>query len=113
MRRSERLPAYVDAAVRGERDRVAAAQPGKHNKTLFVAAVALGRHVGEGSLSSTTAEHHLFTAAAHMIGDGCDCTEAKVTRTIRDGLRAGASTARPSRPGNPTPPTTDPLRGVA
>ncbi|WP_158852346.1 bifunctional DNA primase/polymerase [Saccharothrix deserti] len=112
VRRSERLPAYVDAAVRGERDRVAAAQPGTHNKTLFVAAVALGRHVGEGNLPSTTAEHHLFTAAAHMIGDGCDCTETKVTRTIREGLRAGASTQRPSRPGNPTPPTTDGLFGT-
>ncbi len=105
VRRSERLPAYVDAAVRGERDRVAAAQPGTHNKTLFIAAVALGRHVAEGNLPATTAEHHLLTAAAHMIGPGCDCTETKVARTIREGLRAGASTQRPSRPGNPTPPT--------
>lgn len=101
----ERLDAYVDAAVRGERDRVAAAQPGTHNKTLFIAAVALGRHVREGNLPSTTAEHHLRAAAAHMISERCDCTEAKITRTIRDGLRAGASSPRPTRPGNPTPPT--------
>jgi hypothetical protein len=47
-----------------------------------------------------------------MIGPGCDCTEAKVTRTIRDGLRAGASTPRPSRPGNPTPPTTGEMFGT-
>ncbi|ROP39110.1 bifunctional DNA primase/polymerase [Saccharothrix texasensis] len=107
---TRRLDAYVDAAVRAEYDRVAAAQRGKHSKTLFIAAVALGRHVGEGNLSSTTAEHHLLTAAAHMIGPGCDCTEAKVRRTISDGLRAGASTQRPSRPGNPTAPAT---RGAA
>ncbi|MCC8248227.1 bifunctional DNA primase/polymerase [Saccharothrix luteola] len=107
VRRSERLPAYVDAAIRGECDRVAAAQQGEHGKTLFIAAVALGRHVGEGNLTATTAEHHLRTAAAHMISDKCDCTEARITRTISDGLRAGASTPRPHRPGNPTPPATD------
>jgi hypothetical protein len=61
--RSERLPAYIDAALRGERDRVAATQPGTHNKTLFVAAVALGRHVGEDHLPSTTAQ--ALTNAVH------------------------------------------------
>jgi hypothetical protein len=118
--RAERLPAYLNAALRGERDRVAAAQPGTHNKTLFVAAVALGRHVGEGHLPSTTAEAHLHAAATHMISDRCDCTEAKVLRTIRDGLRAGASTPRPtSRTDTPTAEAADlpasqlPLGGAA
>jgi hypothetical protein len=112
--RSERLPPTSTPRLRGERDRVAAAQPGTHNKTLFVAAVALGRHVGEDHLPSTTAQAHLYTAAAHMISDRCDCTEAKVLRTIRDGLRAGASTPRPTSridtPHRPRQPTRAPAR---
>jgi hypothetical protein len=112
--RSERLPAYISAALRGERDRVAAAQPGTHNKTLFIAAVALGRHVGEGHLLSTTAETHLHAAAAHMISDRCDCTEAKILRTIRDGLRTGASTPRPtSRTDTPAAPAGQPAHQLA
>ncbi|WP_199440742.1 bifunctional DNA primase/polymerase [Umezawaea beigongshangensis] len=104
LRSSARLDAYTSAAVRGERDRVAAAQPGTHGKTLFIAAVALGRHVGDGRLSSTTAEVQLHAAAAHMISDRCDCTDAKVRRTITEGLRAGATTTRPSQPGSPGAP---------
>ncbi|MET8756854.1 bifunctional DNA primase/polymerase [Lentzea sp. NPDC004782] len=92
--RSERLPAYVAAAVRGERDRVAGAQSGAHTKTLFVASVALGQLVGGGMLPAATAEAELFNAALHMITDRCQCTEAEVLRTIANGLRAGASRRR-------------------
>ncbi|MFI9011016.1 bifunctional DNA primase/polymerase [Actinosynnema sp. NPDC053489] len=92
--RSERLPAYVTAAVRGERDRVAAAQSGAHTRTLFVASVALGQLVGAGLLPSATAEAELFNAALHMITDRCQCTDREVLRTIDNGLRAGMSRPR-------------------
>jgi hypothetical protein len=91
---SERLPGYVDAALRGERDRVAAAQPTTHARTLFIAALALGQLVGSGALPSATAEAHLYAAATHMITGSCGCTEREVRRTIGNGLRAGASRPR-------------------
>ncbi|WP_199443860.1 bifunctional DNA primase/polymerase [Umezawaea beigongshangensis] len=91
---AERMNSYVDAALRGERDRVAAAQPGAHDRTLFAAAVALGQLVGAGTLPSGTAESHLYAAAAHMLNNRCDCTESKIRRTIANGLRIGASDPR-------------------
>ncbi|WP_199441699.1 bifunctional DNA primase/polymerase [Umezawaea beigongshangensis] len=91
---SQRMPAYVAAAVQGERDRVAAAQPGAHTRTLFIAAVALGQLVAAGHLPPATAEAHLHAAATHMITDQCHCTEREVLRTITNGLRAGASRPR-------------------
>jgi hypothetical protein len=92
--RSERLPAYVSAAVQGECDRVAAAQSGQHTRALFVASVALGQLVGAGALPAATAEASLYTAATHMITGQCRCTNREVTRTIGNGLRAGASRPR-------------------
>ncbi|MDQ2582606.1 bifunctional DNA primase/polymerase [Saccharothrix yanglingensis] len=105
--RTERLPGYVAAAVRGERDRVAAAQPGRHTHTLFVASVALGQLVGGGLLPAATAEAELHTAALHMITDRCGCTENEVLRTIGNGLRAGATRPRKA------PETTSAQRGAA
>ncbi|WNV83247.1 bifunctional DNA primase/polymerase [Umezawaea sp. Da 62-37] len=97
----ERLPGYVDAALRGERDRVATAVSGEHDRTLFVAAVALGQLVGGGMLPSATAEFELFTAAAHMVTDrGCDCTEVKVLRTIGRGLAYGEQRPRSAPTGS-------------
>jgi hypothetical protein len=97
---SERLPGYVDAALQGEQKRVAEAVSGQHDATLFVAALALGQLVGGRMLPSATAQSALFTAAAHMIGDrSCDCTEAKVLRTIDRGLQFGAQRPR-SAPGS-------------
>ncbi|MDX8048505.1 bifunctional DNA primase/polymerase [Lentzea sp. BCCO 10_0798] len=113
--RSERLPGYVAAAVRGERDRVAGAQSGAHTRTLFVASVALGQLVGGGLLPSATAEAELFNAALHMITDRCGCTEAEVLRTIANGLRAGGSRPRKA-PAEHAPATTEELftdRGAA
>jgi hypothetical protein len=95
---SERLPGYVDAALQGEQKRVAEAVSGQHDATLFVAALALGQLVGGRMLPSATAQSALFTAAAHMIGDrSCDCTEAKVLRTIDRGLQFGAQRPRSAR----------------
>ncbi|GAA2980620.1 bifunctional DNA primase/polymerase [Actinokineospora diospyrosa] len=91
---STRLPAYVDAAVRGECDHVTAAQPGNHGKTLFAAAVVLGGLVGAGALPLAQAENALHTAAAHMITGKCTCTDREVRRTITNGLRAGTTRPR-------------------
>lgn len=98
---AQRLPGYVDAALRGERDRVTTAVSGAHDSTLFVAALALGQLVGGGMLHSATARFELFTAAAHMVADhGCDCTEAKVSRTIDRGLMFGAQRPRSAPAGD-------------
>jgi hypothetical protein len=92
--RAERLPAYVSAAVRGECDRVTTAQSGQHTRAVFVASVALGQLVGAGVLPAATAEASLYAAATHMITGQCRCTDHEVTRTIGNGLRAGASRPR-------------------
>jgi hypothetical protein len=100
--RSERLPAYASAAVQGECDRVAAAQPTAHTRTLFIASVALGQLVGGGLLPSATAETALYAAATHMITGPCGCTEREVRRTIGNGLRAGMSRPRTAPAERPT-----------
>ncbi|ATE57494.1 bifunctional DNA primase/polymerase [Actinosynnema pretiosum] len=92
--RSERLPAYVDSAIRGECDKVSAAPSGQHSSVLFTAAVALGQLVGAQALPSATAEDALYAAASHMITGQCRCTDREVLRTIANGLRAGASRPR-------------------
>jgi hypothetical protein len=96
VRGSARLPAYVDAAVTGECDRVAAAQSSRHTGVLFASAVALGQLVGGGMLPAATAEDKLYRAAAHMITapPPCQCTEREVRRTITNGLRYGANRPR-------------------
>ncbi|MFC0546645.1 bifunctional DNA primase/polymerase [Kutzneria chonburiensis] len=104
VRGSERLPAYVAAAVRGECDRVAAAQPGRHTRTLFSAAGNLGQFVGGNLLPPVEAEAALYAAARHMITGDCDCTERELRRTITNGLRAGAF--RPRVPPTDPPATT-------
>ncbi|MBB5958413.1 hypothetical protein FHS29_005021 [Saccharothrix tamanrassetensis] len=91
----ERLPGYVAAAVRGERQRVAQAAPGAHSSTLFIAAFALGQLVGAGLLPSATAESELHAAAMGIIGTpGCLCTDREIIRTITNGLREGAGKPR-------------------
>ncbi|GAA2690576.1 MULTISPECIES: bifunctional DNA primase/polymerase [Actinosynnema] len=91
---SEQHSAYVDAAVRGECDKVAAAASGRHSSVLFTAAVALGQLVGGQALPSATAENALHQAAAHMVNSRCGCTDREITRTITNGLRAGISRPR-------------------
>ncbi|WP_285613595.1 bifunctional DNA primase/polymerase, partial [Actinokineospora globicatena] len=82
---SQRLPAYVDAAVRAECDIVAAAQSGNHGRTLFGAAGNLGQLVGSGALPVVRAETALYAAATHMITGTCRCTDTEVRRTITNG----------------------------
>jgi hypothetical protein len=96
------LPRYVTAAVEGEKQRVAAAPGGAHTSTLFVAAVALGQLVGAELLPPATAMSELHAAAQHIIAGRCDCTEAEVLRTIRNGLCAGAGRPRSIRARTPS-----------
>ncbi|MFD7655451.1 bifunctional DNA primase/polymerase [Actinosynnema sp. NPDC059797] len=94
LRRADRLPGYVTAAVRGERERVAQAVSGAHTQTLYVAGFALGQLVGAGVLPPATAEDELYDAAHHIVAGDCDCTDREVRRTIGNGLRAGAQRPR-------------------
>ncbi|WP_238412327.1 bifunctional DNA primase/polymerase [Saccharothrix deserti] len=97
----DRLPAYVEAALRGEADRVARAQTTAHNIVLYTAAVALGQLVAGGLLPSSRAEETLYAAATHMITGDCGCTDREVRRVIDRGIQAGRDKPRtaPARRG--------------
>ncbi|WP_412540372.1 bifunctional DNA primase/polymerase [Longispora sp. K20-0274] len=82
-RRAE-ATAWVRAAVEGEANRVAAAQPGERNDTLNVAAFRLGQLVGADLLDAGTARSALTTAAHH-----CGLPAHETARTIHSGLTAG------------------------
>ena len=86
---------YAAAAVARETDRVRAAAPGQHNRTLSNAAYNLGQLIGAGLLDTATATHALTDAAHALMTGDCDCTPREITRVIRAGLTAGQ--ARPRR----------------
>ncbi|MGO1056930.1 bifunctional DNA primase/polymerase [Crossiella sp. CA198] len=99
----ERMPAYVEAAVRGECAKVRAAQRREHQNTLYCAGVALGQLVGSGDLPAATAESALLAAAGHIIGGQCGCTTAMVIRNVQNGLRDGQQRPRVRRTPAPAP----------
>lgn len=86
--------AYLNAIVTGECDKVAAAQRGLHNKTLFQAALSLGQLVGGNELSHSDAAHMLEQSAAHMVAADCDCTPRQISATVQSGLKLGATRPR-------------------
>ena len=86
--------AYLDAIVHAERDKVAAAQSGRHNKTLFEASLTLGQLVAGGELESSDTQAMLEQSAAHMVFGDCDCTARQITATIQSGLRVGGTKPR-------------------
>ncbi|MFD1151419.1 bifunctional DNA primase/polymerase [Saccharothrix hoggarensis] len=86
--------AYLDAIVRGECAKVSAAESGRHNKTLFQAALTLGQLVAGGELDAADAAAMLEQAAQHMVGGDCDCTPRQITATISSGLRLGGTRPR-------------------
>ncbi|MFF4228997.1 bifunctional DNA primase/polymerase [Streptomyces sp. NPDC001820] len=86
---SGRRGKWLRAAVNGELERVGRAQEGERNKTLYVAAVALGQLVAGGDLSEAEVTSWLCAAALN-IGQG----EREARRTIASGLRAGAKRPR-------------------
>ncbi|MFF4198264.1 bifunctional DNA primase/polymerase [Nonomuraea sp. NPDC001831] len=84
-----RRSTYLNAALQGEADRIAAAPPGQRNHTLWVAAVALGQLVAGGAL--TEAE---VTTLLYQQGAAVGQTHREITYTIAAGLKAGAKRPR-------------------
>ncbi|MEU4828111.1 bifunctional DNA primase/polymerase [Actinomadura sp. NPDC023710] len=96
------LPAYVQAALKGEAARVADAVTGGRNHALNKAAYNLGRLTGAGALDPETAATVLFEAAAvHFGPTRADVTPTEARATIRSALAAGARNPRTITRGNP------------
>jgi hypothetical protein len=89
---------HLDAIVQGELRKVAAAQPGAHNKTLFQAALTLGQLVAGGELDHAESTTMLQHSAAHMVTGTCQCTARQIANTVASGLRLGGT--RPRRLGS-------------
>jgi hypothetical protein len=87
-----RRGAFLDAAVRGEVERVTSAQS-ERNWALYYASVALGQLVAGGALSEQDVRAELVAAAAGHIADGV-FSERQAHLTITSGLRAGAERPR-------------------
>lgn len=79
-----RRAAYVRAAIDRETARVTAAPQGQRNRSLYIAAVALGQLVAGGALAENDAQSVLEQAGVDV---GLSTTEAY--RTVRSGLTAG------------------------
>ena len=95
------LPAYVQAALKGEAARVADAETGGRNHALNKAAYNLGRLTGAGALDAETAAAVLFEAAAvHFGPTRADVRPAEARATIRSALAAGARNPRTITKGN-------------
>ena len=92
--RVDRISAYVQKAIDGERARVAAvhtrdnAPERGRNHTLFTAAVALGQLVGGGHLTADRATRELLAAAGPHLDVCADCAR-DAPRTITSGLNRG------------------------
>lgn len=95
------LPAYVQAALKGEAARVTDAVTGGRNHALNKAAYNLGRLTGAGALDPETAATVLFEAAAvHFGPTRADVRPAEARATIRSALAAGARNPRTITRGN-------------
>ena len=90
------LPAYVQAALKGEAARVVEAVPGGRNHALNKAAYNLGRLVGSSLLPEETAWEVLWDAVAVHLGPDrtADIHPADARATIRSALAAGARNPR-------------------
>ncbi|RCW46843.1 bifunctional DNA primase/polymerase-like protein [Halopolyspora algeriensis] len=87
--------AYVEAALRNEAERVAAAQPGKQNITLFTASLALGRLVAGGAVDVDTVRAVLHRAMSRLPQTKPEpWTAEAIDATIRSGLRTAANRPR-------------------
>jgi hypothetical protein len=87
-----RHSAFLEAAVRGEVDRVTSAQTNR-NDALYHASVALGQLVAGGALSEQDVKATLLAAAAGHVADGA-YRWRQAELTINSGLRAGAKRPR-------------------
>ncbi|WP_042401508.1 bifunctional DNA primase/polymerase [Streptacidiphilus carbonis] len=77
--------AYTSAALEREIENVLAALPGARNHTLYNAAYALGRHVGDGRLPRDLAAN-----ALHSAGEQTGLPGYEIFATVRGGLDRGA-----------------------
>ncbi|GLZ05273.1 hypothetical protein Acsp03_27390 [Actinomadura sp. NBRC 104412] len=95
------LPAYVQAALKGELARVTGAVTGGRNHALNKAAYNLGRLVGAGVLPEEAANDALWNAAAVHFCTGPNAfTPADARATIRSALAAGTRNPRTITRGN-------------
>ncbi|WP_433139005.1 bifunctional DNA primase/polymerase [Actinomadura nitritigenes] len=95
------LPAYVQAALKGEAERVADAVTGGRNHALNKAAYNLGRLAAAGALDADLAASVLYEAAAVHFCTGPNAfTPADARATIRSALAAGARNPRTITRGN-------------
>jgi hypothetical protein len=88
-----RRGAFLEAALRGEVERVTSAQT-ERNWALYHAACALGQLVAGGALSEQDVRAALIHASAGHIASDPDHTERQAHLTITSGLRAGAKRPR-------------------
>jgi hypothetical protein len=75
------LAQYAEAALEGEADRVAAAEEGTRNTTLWSSACHLGELVGAGAIDREVVEERLAEATSLPTDEACD--------VIRRGLAKG------------------------
>jgi hypothetical protein len=89
------LPAYAQAALKAEAQRVASAVPGGRNHALNKAAYNLGRLVATGVLAEDIAATELYEAASvHFGPTRVDVQPADARATIRSGMAAGTRKPR-------------------
>jgi hypothetical protein len=84
---------YLEAAIRAEVVKVADANKGRRNATLYAAALALGQLVAGGELAAADVEAALLTAAGRHIAVGA-YSEGQARRTIASGIARGANRPR-------------------
>lgn len=80
---------YVEAALRGECEKVSRAAPGTRNHQLNESAFRLGTLIATGVLTPETVVSNLL-AASHQAGLG----EREIRNTIKSGLNAGLARPR-------------------
>lgn len=86
---TNRAGAYVRAAVAREVERVTTAAKGERNRSLYIAAVALGQLVAGGALAEVDA-----TTVLEQVGVAAGLGTTETYRTVRSGLAAGARRPR-------------------
>ncbi|WP_405100824.1 bifunctional DNA primase/polymerase [Micromonospora sp. NBC_01412] len=86
---TDRTGAYVRAAITHEVQRVTGAAPGERNRSLHIAAIALGQLVAGGALTADDVQSVLEQA-----GVTAGLPTSEVYRTIRSGLAAGSHRPR-------------------
>ncbi|MCA1225047.1 bifunctional DNA primase/polymerase [Saccharopolyspora sp. 6M] len=95
-----RLSGYVAAAVRAETARVTAAESGRQNRTLYEAALALGRLVAGGAVDDATVRTALHRAMSRLplTRPHEPWTAEQIDTTVDSAFRAAAHNPRTLTP---------------